>query len=102
VANSVDSFTYSQDEVTKNRHYGILGGIGAKTTLSLDIVAMVIKVVGKELERRGKPLSAFLVICSPVALATPMLFSNQALELSTMRVRALIQAFMDMLRYVQG
>ena len=54
-ANSIDSFAYSQDEVTKPRSYGFLGGIGAKVTLALDEVGSVVKVVGKELEHRGEP-----------------------------------------------
>lgn len=40
--------------MTKARHYGFLGGIGGKVRLSLEEVGRVIKVVGKELERRCK------------------------------------------------
>ena len=54
VTNSIDSFAYAQDEVTKERHYGILGGIGAKMTLNLEEVGKVIRVVGKELQQRGQ------------------------------------------------
>jgi len=53
-ANSVDSFAYSPDSATHSRQYGLLGGIGAKVTLSLEEVGTVIKVVGGELERRGE------------------------------------------------
>ena len=38
--------------MTRSKHYGFLGGVGGKVTLSLEEVGRVIKVVGKELERR--------------------------------------------------
>ncbi|ODN78262.1 hypothetical protein L202_03911 [Cryptococcus amylolentus CBS 6039] len=84
--NSIDSFSYSAEGIQKNggefaRQYGFLNGIGRGISLSLGDVGRVIKVVGEELESR--------------ALATPMLFSNQALELSQTRTKMLIHSFMD-------
>ena len=98
-ANSIDSFAYSQDEATNPRCYGFLGGIGAKVTLGLDEVGGVVRVVGKELERRGER-GRRMVHCQELSLAltTPMLFSSQALELSATRVRVLIQSYLDSLR----
>jgi hypothetical protein len=67
VTNSVDSFPYGQDEMTKNSYYGFLGGVGAKMTLSLEEVGKVIKVVGKELEQRGEswdPQREIMLKCS--------------------------------------
>lgn len=55
-------------------------------TLSLSDVRKVIVDVARELEGRG--------------LMTPLLFSNQALEGSQGRTRLLIQAYMDMMRWV--
>ncbi|OCF77681.1 hypothetical protein I204_01679 [Kwoniella mangroviensis CBS 8886] len=81
--NSVDSFSYHSDEVTGLRQYGFLGGVGGKVTLGLTEVGQVLKKVSKELIRRG--------------LTTPMLFSNQALELSQTRTKMLIQAYLDTL-----
>ncbi|KLT40277.1 hypothetical protein CC85DRAFT_322125 [Cutaneotrichosporon oleaginosum] len=66
------------------RQYGFLGGVGRIVVLGLDEVARVIRDVGAELGRR--------------ALDTPMLFSNQSLELSQTRIKMLIQAFLATIR----
>ncbi|WVQ75289.1 hypothetical protein IAR50_004903 [Cryptococcus sp. DSM 104548] len=84
--NSIDSFSYSADDIQRNggefaRQYGFLNGIGRGITLSLGDVGRLIKIVGEELESR--------------ALATPLLFSNQALELSQTRTKMLIESFLD-------
>ncbi|WWD20031.1 hypothetical protein CI109_104504 [Kwoniella shandongensis] len=82
-ANSIDSFSYSTDDGTTHRQYGFLGGVGSKITLGVEDVGRIIKDVGEELIRRG--------------LTTPMLFSNQALELNQTRTKMLIQAYLDTL-----
>ncbi|TYJ51313.1 hypothetical protein B9479_008121 [Cryptococcus floricola] len=73
--------TETQDGGEFARQYGFLNGIGRGIWLSLGDVGRVIKVVGDELESR--------------ALATPMLFSNQALELSQTRTKMLIHSFIN-------
>ncbi|WVO13648.1 hypothetical protein L204_101269 [Cryptococcus depauperatus] len=83
--NSIDSFSYSATDVTGLPSYGFLGGIGSRITLGLGDVGRVILEVGGELERR--------------ALETPLLFSNQALELNQTRTRMLIQAFLGSLAH---
>ncbi|GMK54845.1 hypothetical protein CspeluHIS016_0114310 [Cutaneotrichosporon spelunceum] len=77
-----DSMSGYGDDTT--RLYGFLGGVGCTVALGLDEVARVIRDVGAELGRR--------------ALDTPMLFSNQSLELSQTRMRMLIQAFLATIR----
>ncbi|BEI86684.1 hypothetical protein CcaverHIS002_0700300 [Cutaneotrichosporon cavernicola] len=79
---SGDSMSTYGDDTT--RHYGFLGGVGRTVVLGLNEVARVIRDVGAELGRR--------------ALGTPMLFSNQSLELSQTRMRMLIQAFLATIR----
>ncbi|WVQ79533.1 hypothetical protein IAT38_001632 [Cryptococcus sp. DSM 104549] len=81
--NSVDSFHYSDADVTGLRAYGFLGGVGSKIVLGVEDVGRVVKDVGEEIERRG--------------LATPMLFSNQALELNQTRTKMLINSYLDTL-----
>ncbi|WWC93117.1 uncharacterized protein L201_008084 [Kwoniella dendrophila CBS 6074] len=80
---SVDSFSYHSDEVTGLRQYGFLGGIGSKVTIGLSQAGKLLESVSAELIERG--------------LTTPMLFSNQALELSQPRTKVLIQAYLDTL-----
>ncbi|OWZ45114.1 hypothetical protein C356_03199 [Cryptococcus neoformans c45] len=81
--NSIDSFNYSADDVRDLKAYGFLAEVGSRITLGLGEVGWVIKNVGDELEQRG--------------LATPLLFSNQALELNQTRTRMLIQSFIETL-----
>lgn len=85
--NSIDSTHYSDTEFG-SRPYGYLGGVGSGVVLGLEDVRGVVKDVARELEGRG--------------LATPLLFSNQALELGEGQARGklLILAYMDMLSYV--
>ncbi|WRT69392.1 uncharacterized protein IL334_006376 [Kwoniella shivajii] len=82
-SNSVDSFSYTSDDVTGMRQYGFLGGIGPKVVLGLKEVGYILDVLCQELNRRG--------------LITPLLFSNQALELSQTSTKMLIQAYLDTL-----
>lgn len=78
-ANSIDSFAYSQDEATKSRCYGLLGGIGARVTLGLDEVGRVVRIVGKELDRRGES-----ELCRSLIEANPSLdYSHALLQPST-------------------
>lgn len=53
-SNSIDSFAYSTDEGTTLRHYGFLGGVGAGVVLGVEDVAVVLRDVGDELQRRGE------------------------------------------------
>ncbi|KAL7424843.1 hypothetical protein Q5752_000528 [Cryptotrichosporon argae] len=79
--NSVDSFAYGSDEHTAKRDYGFLQSVGKDVVLGLDEVARVIREVSAELGSRG--------------LETPLLFSNQALELNHTRTRSLILAYLS-------
>ncbi|KAK8849410.1 hypothetical protein IAR55_004742 [Kwoniella newhampshirensis] len=84
--NSIDSFSYATDDLTdltSVRQYGFLRGIGSTITLGVEDAGRVIKDIGEEMIRR--------------ALATPMLFSNQALELNQTRTKLLIQAYLGTL-----
>ncbi|ORX38018.1 hypothetical protein BD324DRAFT_608403 [Kockovaella imperatae] len=78
---SLDSFLYSAEDVVGIRPYGFLGGVGSKVVVGLEDVSKVIHDVGRELGRRG--------------VTTPMLFSNQALDLNPTRTRALIQGYIE-------
>lgn len=66
------------------RQYGFLGGLGRTIVLGVDEVARVIRDVGAELGRR--------------ALDTPMLFSNQSLEISQTRLRMIVQSYVGTLK----
>ncbi|WVR08331.1 hypothetical protein IAU60_005384 [Kwoniella sp. DSM 27419] len=76
--NATGGSGHSTDEET--RQYGFLGGVGAKVALGIDDVGQVLDAAGKELVARG--------------LSTPMIFSNQALELSQIRTKMLIEAYL--------
>jgi hypothetical protein len=76
------------------RPYGILAGVGSKIILGIEEVGKVIKDVGAELEKRGK-LDKWRELM--IALTTPWLFSNQALDLDQARVKRLINAYIQSL-----
>ena len=92
----------STDHADAPRPYGFLGRVGARVTLSLGDVSRVIRNVGGELERRGQCAHIFEaeLIESFTGLATPMLFSNRAPEMSQIRIKMLIQAYLDTISYV--
>ncbi|WOO79409.1 uncharacterized protein LOC62_02G002931 [Vanrija pseudolonga] len=78
-----DSASVTEDP-NAPRPYGFLGGAGKNVILGLDEVARIIRDVGAELGRR--------------ALDTPMLFSNQSLELNQTRLKMFIQSFVKTVR----
>lgn len=80
-ANSTLDNVHGEDAI---RQYGFLHGIGRNVVLSVDDVARVIRDVGSELGRR--------------ALDTPLLFSNQSLELNQTRIKMLIKSFVATLK----
>lgn len=77
--NSIDSFGYGSDEGTSIRKYGLLGAVGSSVVLSLEDVGALLRDVGKHLENRG--------------LATPLLFSNQALDMNPTRTKMLVESY---------
>lgn len=87
------------------RQYGFLGGAGRNVVLGLDEVARVIRDVGAELAKRckwgGKPPCKVRTRAADTGLAaldTPLLFSNQSLELNGTRMKMLIQTFLGTVR----
>ena len=67
----------------------------------MEDVGTVIKDVGRELGKRGELND--IRRCTELTLpgvTTPMLFSNQALDLNPTRTRALIQSYVESIRYV--
>ena len=99
---SLSQSTNSTHPADAPQPYGFLGYVRARVTLSLEAVSRLIRDVGGELERRGRydrTHDTELIESSP-GLATPMLFSNQAPEMSQIRMKMLIQAYLDTISYI--